>query len=167
MFSQNITLTSVRRQALNEKKIKKTEDRGLRHRSSGFASRLAVSRILFPPDHAGPSPGRRTAEATISLGRALPPVSSDLPADQPVTQVHTGCPAAPRAWGSPHIWSCCRRGLPCRFESHRTAVRSYRTISPLHAPAGLASAQAVSFCCTFRRFGRPEAPKRRWPLAPP
>jgi hypothetical protein len=77
--------------------------------------RLAVSRILLPAFSF-----RMGWVAIISLGRASPRVSSDLPADDsfafgPTTEVaglhrETGAPGE----GSPHIWSCCRWGLPCR-----------------------------------------------------
>jgi len=75
---------------------------------TGVASALwpSVSRILFSFDNHGASPVK-LRKAIISLGRLLPVGSSSLPADSP-TLVGTPC-----GRGFPHIWPCCRWGLPC------------------------------------------------------
>ena len=64
--------------------------------------RSCVSRILFL------TRDELAQRATISLGSALLRTSSDLPAGT----------LSRRNQRSPHIWSCCRWGLPCHACHH-------------------------------------------------
>ncbi len=92
----------------------------------------AVSRILFPifqPD------------ATISLGRTLPPGSSSLPADVPANRLRDGrtrCELQ-RAAGVNlprlRLFGLAAGGVCLAAEVTSGAVRSYRTFSPL--PGGM------------------------------
>ena len=103
--------------------------------------RSCVSRILFL------TRDELARRATISLGSALLRTSSDLPAGT----------WSRRNQRSPHIWSCCRWGLPCHACHHARGA-----LLPHHFTL-TRQRRAVSFCCTFRRV----APPGRYPAPCP
>ena len=130
-----------------------------------IVSRLSVSRVLFP---------HVSAEATISLGRASPRASSDLPADGPGPNRFAIRPrvCAPGLGLSAYL-VLLPVGFALAVRVTPNAVRSYRTISPLpefvSSPLSVVSrigffqrttdngpltnSRRFLFCCTFRRLG--------------
>ena len=147
--------------------------------------RPRVSRILFPSQLAGlprrkPWESKPTlTEAIISLGRALPRVSSNLPADWPDTQT----PAAPRAWGRFRLFGLaaggvCRAGashlgrdalLPHHFTLTQIAVASaLGGIFLLHFPSAWANRPPKQPTCLFRlEVIQHQAPRHNRQIAPP
>ena len=118
-----------------------TEDR------KRFPSKPAVSRVLFPREVA------RTRVAIIPLGRALPRGSSDL------TREDSAGPAAQRSRDAPPLFGLAPGGVCRAALVTESAVRSYRTVSPL--PYSVARARRSLLCGTFLRVtstGRYPAP---------
>jgi|GEM_PF-5869679 len=76
--------------------------------------------------------------AAIHLGRVSPHASCDLP-------------GIARAAQHPSIWSCSRRGLPCR---EPLPVARCALTAPFH-PCRLERVRRFAFCCTFRRLAPP------------
>jgi len=88
--------------------------------ASWFTSRRRVSRILFPPPRPIAGPGERGRSFLCDARHRAPRAAHCQTALRPTR----GSDAGGRRRGrrrrcrlrrpSPHIWSCCRWGLPCR-----------------------------------------------------
>ena len=99
---------------------------------------LAVSRVL--------------SWTTIHLGKASPPCSSDLPRD---SVGHTLMPL---------YLVLLQVGFTMPLNVATSAVRSYRTLSPL--PASRSSLRRSALCCTFRRLAPPRSYLAPYPMEP-
>ena len=111
---------------------------GLENERKRKNARRPVSRVLYPPRRA----------TTIHLGRPLPDASRDLPGRR------RGNPPAGASAGMPPLFGLAPGGVYRAAPVAGSAVRSYRTLSPLpRAEARL----AVCFLWHFP-WGRPRRP---------